>query len=71
MGTWTEQYNKVVHGQASMLRLLRCGMAAAKKSGNAVLCSKIAAERFVAPLDLCEALDACGVPGPLESAAET
>jgi len=54
-----------------MLRLLRCGMVAAQQSGNAALCSKIAAERFVAPLDLCEALDACGVPAPLESAAET
>ena len=65
MATWKEQYSKVVHGRGSMLRLLRCGIAAAKGSGDIALCSKIDAERFVAPLALCEALDACGVPGPI------
>ena len=47
-----------------MLRLLRSGLAAIQKSGNAALCSRFPAERFVAPYALCDVLDAFGVPVP-------
>jgi len=50
-----------------MLNLLRCGMAAIQASGNTMLRSGVAAERFVAPYVLCDALDACGVPAPSDS----
>ena len=69
MGTWKQQYRQAVHEQASMLCLLRNGVAAVLSSGNATLRSSIAAERFVAPCVLCMALDACGVPAPTDVAS--
>ena len=65
MGTWKEQYTKAMHGHTSMLRLLRCGLAAVQESGNGVLCSQFPVERIVAPYALCDALDAFGVPSRL------
>ena len=67
MGTWKEQYRQAMHGQASMLSLLRSGMAALQASGDAGLRSSIVGERFVAPYALCDALDACGIPAPSDA----
>jgi hypothetical protein len=64
METWTERYRQAVLGRASMLRLLRSGMAAVQASHNAALMSKVGAERFVAPYILCDALDVYGIPVP-------
>lgn len=69
MGTWKEQYRLAIHGQVSMLRLLRSGMAAVQQSDNAALRSKMAAERVVAPYVLCDALDAHDVPPPTDAAS--
>ena len=71
VGNWMERYFQAVHGQGSMLRLLRCGMAAVQESGNAALRSKISGERFVAPYVLCDALDEAGVPLPTSAASST
>jgi hypothetical protein len=64
METWTERYRQAVLGRASMLRLLRSGMAAVQASHNAALMNKVGAERFVAPYVLCDALDAYSIPMP-------